>query len=565
MLDKEKREWLGKLVSGSSREELQWVHGYIAGVLQEGPEAPPPAGGNTANRITLVYGTETGNSKKLATELAGRARRQKLAVKLASLDQYRFTDLSKEENLFVVISTQGDGEPPVAAQKFYDHIHRNGFRMDSVKFGVLALGDTSYPMFCKTGEDVDAQLEKLGAKRIVPLCKCDVEYESDAEAWFGEVLKTISAGAPTQKPAATTKATQVDEIKPSRKIYTAEVLHSIDLHDRNPDKQTWHLELATGPVDYLPGDSIGIVPVNRAELVHHILSIAHIDPQHIIEYRGETGSVTELLSRKINIMRLHERTVKKYASITGYDIPEQKADLDKLMQIFPLRDQAQFTELLQALPAQAPRIYTIASSPSAHPDEIHLTVEKEFFETDGATGEGLCSGYLAGLRQGDSFPFFVQKNKRFRLPEPSKDAIMIGPGTGIAAFRSFLFERDATAAGGRNWLFFAEDHFVSDFLYQSELQDLHQAGVLQKISLAFAKDRGGVTLAQRIQSEGKEIFEWLQAGAHLYLCGQKHPMSVDVEEALLSVFSVQGRMQKEEAKQFFDTLRSEGRYSKDVY
>jgi sulfite reductase (NADPH) flavoprotein alpha-component len=564
MLAGPKQKILTDLVSSVSKEELIWINGFISGILN-GEEIHTDASPSiqTNQKITLVYGTETGNSKRVATELAGKAKKQNLQVKLASLDQYRLTDLTKEENLFVVISTQGDGEPPVAAQKFYDHIHRNGFRLDQLKYSVLALGDTSYPMFCKTGEEVDMQLQKLGGKRIVPIRKCDVDYEADAAAWFQDVIVSLQKDAPL---STTVQQPVISTGKSNKAIYTGTVVQHVNLHDRDSEKETYHIELLAASVAYEPGDSIGIVPENPAALVSELLSITKSDGDKEMLYKDSSYTLRELLQKKLNLVYLHERVVKKYAALVKQEIPERKMDLLDLIRQYPLSEGLGWEALIELLPAQSPRIYTIASSPRAQEGEIHLTVEKDEFQSEGTRKTGLCSVYLATLAMDTPIQFFVQKNKRFRLPAPEKDIIMIGPGTGIAAFRSFLYERDATGASGRNWLFFGEDHFVSDFYYQTEIQDWLQTGVLQKVSLAFAKDKQPIRFVQdAIIRDGKALFQWLQSGASLYVCGQKTPMSTEVEKALLSVFEKEGNLSAASAIDYFEELKSSGRYSKDVY
>ena len=432
MLAEHKLKQLQDLINNAGKEELIWMNGYISGIIngEIRPETIAPAV-VIPRKLTIVYGTETGNSKKLATELAAKAKKKSIPVKLASLDQYRISDLTKEENLFVVISTQGDGEPPVAAQKFYDHIHKNGFRLDNTKYSVLALGDTSYPLFCKTGEDVDAQLHKLGAKRIVPIQKCDLDYEADAEAWFERVLQTLNeVGA--EKPVITTPLPQVGVKVNTKKIYDGTVLSSINLNDRGSSKETYHIEIEAKGVAYEPGDSIGIVPENPVAVVDAIIQSIGIAQDHTVSWKDSEYSVFDFLKTKPAIQYLHERVVKKYAAIVGQEIPDTKMDLMDLLKIYPVKDLTQFKEVLQILPAQSPRIYTIASSPTAHDGEIHLTVGKDVFEINGEKKAGVCSDYLSQLSSGDTFQFFVQKNKRFKLPAQDKDVLMITPGTGIA-------------------------------------------------------------------------------------------------------------------------------------
>ncbi len=566
MLAGHKQQLLTELTAGASREELIWINGYIAALVSgnELPVTDDAVRVTTAQKITLVYGTETGNSKRVATDLAAKAKKKQLQVKLASLDQYRLTDLSREENLFVVISTQGDGEPPVAAQKFYDHIHKNGFRLDKTKFSVLALGDTSYPLFCKTGEEVDAQLEKLGGKRIVPIRKCDVDYENDADAWFEEILQSLNQQPVTH--SAGVPVTVKADTKSNKKIYTGTIVGHVNLNDTGSDKETYHIELLADDVDYLPGDSIGIVPENPSAIVEQILTVSGADRNTIIAFKDASYSLFDLLKKKVAVIYLHERVVKKYASIVQQEIPEMKMDLLTLLQLYPLQNKEQFADVAAILPAQSPRIYTIASSPSAHDGEVHLTVEKYVFTVNDETKYGLCTDYLSGLSIDTQFDFFVQKNKRFRLPAADKNVLMIAKSTGIAAFRSFLSERDATGATGKNWLFFEEEKFTTDFLYQTELQDWYQTGVLNGISLAFSKDGAEPLYVQdKLRAHGKEVYAWMVSGGYVYVCGEKDPMSVEVEKELLSIIETHGGLAADKAKAYFEQLKEEGRYSKDVY
>lgn len=565
MLAGHKQQLLTELVTGIGREELIWINGYLSALINGKEPAPEATSVSAAARkITLVYGTETGNAKKIATVFAAKAKKENLQVKLAALDQYRLTDLSREENLFVVISTQGDGEPPVAAQKFYDHIHRNGFRLEQLRYGVLALGDTSYPYFCKTGEDVDSQLEKLGGKRIVPIRKCDVDYEKDAENWFEQVLLSVR-GAGTVAAASVKPATET-VTKSNKKIYTATLAGKQLLNDRGSHKEVYHLELLAEEVEYQAGDSIGIVPHNPSALVNRLFALTGFDRTRQYSHKDELYTAEELLQQKLALSHLHERVVKKYASIVQQDIPEQKTDLLQLLENYPLQNETKFAELIGILPAQSPRIYTIASSPAAYTGELHLTVELDRFTVGDDRQDGLCSGYLAALPVGSTIEFFVQKNKRFRLPDGDKKVLMIGQGTGIAAFRSFLAERDATGASGKNWLFFGEDSFTRDFLYQTELQDWYQTGVLNGISLAFRQDQPrSFSVAEKLQAHAKEVYNWIQEGAYLYVCGEKLPMGESVEQTLLQIIAGQGKTDDVGAQTYFEQLKTEGRYSRELY
>lgn len=568
MLEEPKHQLLTNLLSGITREELIWINGYIAGIIQqpetENKTVEDPVKPATGNKLTIVYGTETGNSRKLASEFAAKAKKLAYQVKLASLDQYRLSDLSREQNLLVVISTQGDGEPPVAAQKFYDHIHQDGFQLPALKYAVLALGDSSYPLFCKTGEDVDIQLGKSGAQRILPVCKCDVEYEGDAAVWFQQALDLLSKAAVLSTPKQIISQT-ASTVKPNKILYEGSVLSTVNLLDRKgKERVIQHLELLAEGVAYAPGDSIGIVPENASAAVQRIIDLLQVDPETTVRFREDEGTLRQILTTQVQIQYLHERVVARYAALVGQDIPAVKMDLLQLLQLYP-PTHATWQELIDLLPAQSPRIYTIASSPVAHPDEIHLTVEQDRFPLETGIGYGCGSKYLTELSEQSRLSFFVQKNKRFRLPAPDRDCIFIGPGTGIAACRSFISEREATGATGKNWLFTGEENFATDFLYQTEIQAWLSTGTLQKLSLAFPGDDPLNTIWTRMQADAVELFKWIEAGAYILLSGEKNPMSVQVMAALEQVAVTQGHFDTANAASWLEALRAEGRFLKDVY
>ena len=566
MLAEHKLKILQDLVSNASSEELAWMNTYISSQLAPGASEQAPAQKFTSNKVTITYGTETGNSKRVATDFAARAKKIGINAKLVSLDQYRLTDLPKEEYFLTVISTQGEGEPPEAAKKFYDHIHNNGFKLEKLKYSVLALGDTSYPMFCKTGEEVDEQLNRLGGSRIVDIQKCDVEFDEDASQWFERVLKKLSETG-TPAAAASAPAATAEKKPAGKKSYTGTVLTNINLNDRGSNKETWHIEIAADEVEYECGDSIGIVPANPVLMVEKILSLSKgINAGKKIEYKKETYTIFDLLKYKLNISHLITNVIKRYSAIVGTEINESKMDLPDLLKAFPVKDTAQFEEVLGILNPIAPRLYTLASSPAAHSGEVHVIVAKDTFVVNEERKYGVCSAFLGAQKVNSEIKFFVQKNKRFRLPAPDKDIIMIGPGTGIAPYRSFLAERDALGATGKNWLFFGEQHFASDFLYQTELQNWFETGVLTKINLAFSRDQPEKIYVQhRMWEHGQELYNWIQSGAHIYLCGKKDPMSIDVEHTLVEIIEKYGEKTTEEAKEYFLQMQSEGRYSEDVY
>ena len=570
MLGENKFKILLDLINNATKDELIWMNGYLNGVVKnQVPAAEPVAAtsvaGAAVNKITIVYGTETGNSKRLATDFAAKAKQKSIHAKVVGMDQYRLADLAKEEYLLAVVSTHGEGEPPEAAKKFYDHIHKNGFKLEKLKYSVLALGDTSYPLFCKTGEDVDVQLNKLGGQRIAPLQKCDLEYDEDANGWFNTVLKSLTV-TKESAPAVETVTAPAPAKKTGKQTYTGTVMSHINLNDRGSGKTTWHIEIAAEGIQYQCGDSIGIVPENDSQVVTDIIAVTNADGNKSVEFKKEKVTVYELLKRKINIIHLTERLVQQYATVTGHTIPAGRADLLELLKKYPVKNVTQFEEILVGLNATSPRLYTIASSPAAHEGEVHVVVAKDVYQNNNEKRFGLCSDYLGQLKEGKKQHFFVQPNKRFRLPAENKDIIMVGPGTGIAAFRSFLAERDVTGATGRNWLFFGEQHFVSDFLYQTEIQNWFETGVLTRANFAFSRDQEEKIYVQhKMLENAEELYQWLAGGGSFFVCGKKDPMSNDVEKALLTIIQQQGKKTEQEAKEYLEHLEEQGRYEKDVY
>ncbi len=567
ILSSEKLAALQQLVGSASKEELIFMNGYLSGLLsgegqlQQQAVAAKPG----VNKITIAYGTETGNSKKLAVDFAAKAKKVGINARVVSLDQYRLNDLPKEEYFISLISTHGEGEPPAAAKKFYDHIHSNGFKLEKLKYGVLALGDTSYPLFCTAGEDVDAQLEKLGGKRLLPIQKCDVDYQQEADGWFSQLLEQLSFNG-NMKGTGTVASIITAPKKTGKKIYNGSILANINLNDRGSNKETHHIEIAADDIDYLPGDSLGVIPENPLHIVEAIVELLGIDVTKTFTFRHEEVTAFDLLLKKLNIFFLPERVVAKYATLVGQDIPSTKIGLLDLLKIYPLQSNEQFDQLIEILEQIAPRLYSISSSPEAHNGEVHLTVARDAFHINEEWKYGLCSDFLSQAATDSTLEFYIHKNSQFRLPADDKDIIMIGPGTGIAPFRSFLAHREATGATGKNWLFFGDQHFVTDFLYQTELQNWLETSLLTNLNVAFSRDqKEKVYVQHKMTRHGVELYNWLVNGATLYVCGAREPMSVDVEDTLMQIIEKVGNKSIEEAVQFIEQIKDEGRYLKDVY
>lgn len=576
MLAEPKIKSLNDLVKDATRDELIWISGYIAALTgQPVPEKlpkelEPSTGPSALSGSTIVYGTETGNSKKVAVEFSNRLKKQGIQSKIKSLDQYRLTDLSKESCLLVVISTQGDGEPPEAAKKFYDHIQQNQISLSHLKYGVLALGDSAYPLFCKTGEDVDKRLNQLGAQRIIPIKKCDVDFENDANAWINDLINTaIASGADAVAPTVTAKpAAEPKPAKAGRKIYEGRIVKAINLNDKGSNKETYHIEIATEEtITYEAGDAIGIMAKNNHTVVNKILELLQLTGEEILFYKDESYKARDLFTSKLSIQYLPKRVIQVYAKMVDKEIPSIRMDLADLLRIYPADKTLDVQQLVSIIGTIIPRLYSISSSPLAHGEnEVHLTVSRNTFNVDGHLRHGLCSDYLSTLKEGTTLQIYVQRNNAFKLPATDKDVIMIGPGTGVAPFRSFLFERDAQAATGRNWFFFGEQHFVSDFLYQTEMQSFLETGVLTKLNTAFSRDQEHKVYVQhRMLQHAAELFEWIENGASIFISGTKEPMSIDVEKTLISIIAQHKNIDEQKAAEYLGTLKESGRYHKDVY
>ncbi|MEO4006131.1 flavodoxin domain-containing protein [Flavobacterium sp. CAU 1735] len=551
MLAENKLEVLKDLVRQYSREEIIWTNGYLAGLLaqndvQGSKETVVPV----SVKPTIIYGTETGNSKKLATQLQTVFKKNKIQSKVIDAFQYPVEKLEKEDFLIVIMSTQGEGDPPQNAVKFFDNISNSNANLSKIRFAVLGLGDSSYPLFCKAGEDLDEQLARLGAQRALPFQKADVDFSPVAEKWFAEILESLQQITVGKAVVTSSVATPVTQ----KKTFTGIVRHKVVLNDRGSNKETHHIEIETDePVVYEPGDAIGFYPENATTETLEIATLL------------QAASRSDELKTK-NIRGLSKKSLEALSNLLGVSITETKADLRDILQKYPIDAKVTFDAVIGLLLPIAPRLYSIASAAEAHDGEIHITVNRNVFTVDGIPKSGLCSQFLADFPKEGSLPFYIHKNPNFRLPDPDKDIIMIGPGTGIAPFRSFLAHRDATAAEGKNWLFFGEQHFVSDFYYQTEIQEWLATGVLTRLDTAFSRDqKHKIYVQDRLKQNAKEVSEWLDNGAYLYICGQKEPMSTDVENTLLEIIATEKKISSAEAKTILENLESEGRYLKDVY
>jgi len=568
MLTEQKLQSFKSIIQESSRDEIIWMSGFLAGLSEKDKAATPPAIGETVAAqeklvISVLYGTETGNSKKLSTKLATALKSKQHKVTITALDQYVLSNLEKEKLVYIIMSTHGDGEPPLAAKKFYDYLHASEHDLQNLKYAVLALGDSSYPLFCKAGEDIDTRLQALGAKQVLTLEKVDTDFYAASETWISNVLNNLPTAANTlQKPQ------QKPIPKTGKHFYNGKIKTHINLNDKGSSKETWHIEIDSDEaIYYLPGDSLGIIPPNTNEDVNEIISLLSAYKNQTIEYKEETFTLFDLFKYKLNILYLPLRIVEKYASLVKTELPAMRIDLKNILALYPLQKDIAIEQLISILEPITPRLYSISSSPYAHGNnEIHVTVGRNKFFINEKTKYGFCSSHLATLNEGDEVKFYIHTNDAFHLPAAEEDVIMIGPGTGIAPFRSFIFHRDNEGATGRNWLFFGDQHFASDFLYQTELLSFFDTGSLTKINTAFSRDQKEKLYVQhRMQQQSKELFKWIENGAYVYICGCKNTMAKDVQNTLIEIFKQEMNVDEEAAIRYLNQLEDEGRFAKDVY
>lgn len=606
-LDAERRALLQRLTDGLDPATLWWVSGYLAGLASPQARAGDSVlAGATAlpglpaalapvttevDTLTIVYGSQTGNAKRAAESLLSEAGAQGLKARLLRADAYPLAELKRETQLVVVISTQGDGDPPDDARGFVEHLlGRRAPKLDGLRFAVLGLGDSSYAKFCEIGRVIDARLAELGGTRIAGFGEADVDVDTVAVPWRAEVVRALEALRPASTPAkpdplalrveAGGSATPASAAATREAPALAELLANTRLTGRGSDRDTRHLEFAIDPatLDYTPGDAAGVWPLQATALVEAILEATGLDGDTVVAQGAETLPLRRWLGERRELTRLHRPLLKAHAERSdSAKLAAALADASiatALLQTTPLLDLLaehpaawSATDLLAALRPLAPRLYSIASSREAVGDELHLTVGHEVFEGRDGLRYGASSHYLATLKEGDTARLFIERNERFRLPsDASRDVIMIGPGTGVAPFRGFVQQRAATGASGRNWLVFGNPHFRSDFLYQVEWQKALKAGQLHRLDLAFSRDGASKTYVQhRLQENGAELWRWLQAGAHVYVCGDATRMAKDVHATLLAIAQQHGGLDQDAAADYFTGLERTARYARDVY
>ncbi len=578
-----------KLYASLTANQRLWMSGYLAGLngsgslLEDIPlngTVQPEVAELTAINLTILYGTHTGNSKILAEQTRDLAKGYGIEVELTSLQEYKVRKLKEETNLLVIVSTHGEGDPPVSAEEFYAYIFgKKAPKSEQLNFAVIGLGDSSYVKFCQTGKDIYQQLSRLGAKPVHEMIELDVDYKDS----IADILPNLVAKFVGVKGNG--KADVQTSLEPSAvttdQWVEAEVLEKILLNGTGSAKETYHIELDIegSGLQYLPGDALEVIAKNSPELVGEVLAKLNIDENSSVTMGDTAMTVKEALISKFELTVVTNPVIKKYAEIAANkkldeliaDDPKLQtylygADFLDVISDFPaLLDANALVALLRKLPT---RLYSISSSYAYNPDEVHITVGAVRYQRNSREHHGVCSGYLADtINIGDMLMVRVKSNVSFKLPTNNNVRIvMVGPGTGIAPFRSFLQERDAVEAEGKNWLFFGDQHFETDFLYQTELLAYRKDGLVDRLDVAFSRDQSQKVYVQdRMLENGEELYNWLNEGAHFYVCGDMKRMAKDVKDTLLQLIKKYGNLSEEQAQAYFKNLKATGRFQEDVY
>ncbi|MFB1054851.1 assimilatory sulfite reductase (NADPH) flavoprotein subunit [Vibrio diabolicus] len=586
---------LQQTVSELSSQQLAWVSGYFWGLAQNQPntavtpiaQATAAVSAKPAGKLSIIFASQTGNAKGVAEALEQEAKAEGIAVELFDASDYKGKNLAKETHVIIVASTNGEGEAPDNAIELHEFLQsKKAPKLSNLQYGVIALGDSSYEFFCQTGKDFDAYLSKLGATPFIDRLDCDVDYEAPAAEWrknaLGKVKDTLSSGTEAdvvQLPVG--QAATVHSPYNKQNPYTATLLTSQKITGRDSGKDVRHIEidLEGSGLTYQPGDALGVWFENSSELANAILGKVGLSGVETVDVDGESLSIHSALVSKYEITTSNPQLITKFAELSGSKkLQKLVDDKDKLREysantqivdvLAEKKTKLTADELISLLRRLTPRLYSIASSQEEVDEEVHLTVALVEYEQNDEKRYGGASSFLAQrLEEGDEVKVFVEHNNNFKLPEDdSTPIIMVGPGTGIAPFRSFIQERENRDAEGKNWLFFGDRTFTQDFLYQVEWQKYLKSGVLSRLDVAFSRDQvEKVYVQHRILENAAQVWQWIQEGAYIYVCGDATRMAKDVHDALVIVAEQEGKMPRDDAEQFINDLRKAKRYQRDVY
>ncbi|EKN5092891.1 NADPH-dependent assimilatory sulfite reductase flavoprotein subunit [Yersinia enterocolitica] len=573
-----------------SPTQMAWLSGYFWGMVNQQPGAvvAPAVAAPAAVTITLISASQTGNARRLAEQLRDDLLAAKLNVNLVNAGDYKFKQIAQERLLVIVASTQGEGEPAeeaVALHKFL--FSKKAPKLPEMAFAVFGLGDTSYEHFCQAGKDFDNKLAELGAQRLLERVDADVEYQESAQQWRQQIVAALQARVPAQSAAAVavTPSGAVDEITSSPYSKAAPLTAQLSVQQkvtgRNSEKDVRHIEIDLGDsgLRYQPGDALGIWFDNDPALVEELLALLWLKGDEQVSIDGQNISLSQALRSQLELTQNTTLIVDKYSALSRDEkliaLLADKPALQHYAKNTPIVDMVRQApsdlnadQLVALLRPLTPRLYSIASSQAETENEVHITVGVVRYDIDGRPRTGGASGYLADRLEVDGdIRIFIEHNDNFRLPvNPETPVIMIGPGTGIAPFRAFMQQREADGATGKNWLLFGNPHFTEDFLYQVEWQRYVKDGLLTRIDLAWSRDQAHKIYVQdKLREQGAELWNWIQQGAHIYVCGDANRMAKDVEQVLLDVVALHGAMDAEQADEYLSELRLARRYQRDVY
>lgn len=573
-------------------EQRTWLKSYLTEVLSS-YGAPAATSGETVGkpRALFLYGSQSGNAQALAEGYAEILNNEGWGAEAVDMENHSSVDLTQEPLILIITSTWGEGDPPDNAVEFWEKFKSDQQPpLKNSRFSVLALGDTNYADFCEMGKLFDARLEELGAERIAPRVDCDVDYEDPAEEWFRVVTmkldeigksvftSTVAAGAP-EAEVATSETIPFGKKNP----FPSALTHRYRLNLAPSPRDTRHIELSLegSGLEYEVGDAVATFPLNGEELVDEILSALPFNTSVSVSVPdGRKLPLRDALIECYDIRTVTKAILKKWAPLTSH--PYLHAILEHDDSLNEVIEGVEIIDLLYDFPADfksgqdfvgilrklTPRLYSIASSPNKHPGEVHLTVAKVVYESKGRVRKGVASNFLCeGMSEDQTVRVFMQPTKHFKLPtDPSKDIIMVGPGTGIAPFRAFLEEREFSKATGRNWLFFGNPHEATDYFYKEEFDAMKESGVLTRIDCAWSRDQEyKIYVQDKIREFSEEVWNWLEGGAHFYVCGDATYMAGDVEKALLDLIRKYGGIDDEGALAYLKQMKDDHRYQRDVY
>jgi len=584
---------LQQATSNYTSLQLAWASGYLAAKSEVGQSvqlssAPAIAAAKT---LTILYASQTGNAKGVASQVAQSATTAGITTKLINICDYKAKSLKNETHVLIVASTNGEGEAPDDALEFHEFLlSKKAPKLPNLSYSVLALGDSSYEFFCQTGKDFDERLQVLGAKQVLPRIDCDVDYDSDSESWIvsivdnlkDELTQTEAALAPViDLPVSGTSASQYSKQNP----LNAEFLLSQKITGRDSAKDVRHIEIDLGDsgLTYQPGDALGVYFDNDQTLVAELLTALDFtgDEQVSLKINGaqQTIALKDALISQLEITQTAPNFIEFWANQSGDEkllaIAADKNSAREFSAEHQIIDvvnlaaaKVEAQTFVDALRKITPRLYSIASAQAEVEEEVHLTVGLVNYENNGQQRFGGASHFLANrIEEGQQVRVFVEHNDNFRLPnDTNAPVIMIGPGTGVAPFRAFMQQREADEASGDNWMFFGDQTFTQDFLYQVEWKNYLKSGLLTRLDLAFSRDQAEKIYVQdRLKENAQAVFEWLERGAHVYVCGDMSRMAKDVEATLLEIIATQGKLSEQQAEQYLKDLRNAKRYQKDVY